>query len=211
MPKENGNGQNPKIETGVYPSSTFTDLNDPVARANFKALMKSQYGFSGGEVERHIELMIQQDEWQRRAPTCLAEIIDPEHEHFGRIGQPMFAMPEAFVGKKPLRKVFPEELNSNTTIQNRLALMVKIDLLIVDLLEEQCRLIEKSWLVEEEIEIIDENGRSGRLLDWQPHDQFPRSSPYGFYRAQFGNEAVTKEDHLMMQEPTWQFRKRVKK
>lgn len=112
-----------------------------------------------------------------------------------------------FVGNKPLGKVDPEELKAGANIEHKLCLVIKIDLFLIDLREDggQYRLINKLELENEAIEVKDENGGVGVIVGWQKNDE--AHFPFGLYTAQFEEEVIKKEDYLMMQEPTWEFRK----
>jgi hypothetical protein len=202
-----GNGEKPE-QVSVLPSSAFTDLEDPESRERFKALMKFQYGFSDERLERSVEMLRRQERWKAEANFYLAEITDSEHEYFGRIGQVMWAMGGSFVDNKPLYKFAANELQPEMTVEYKLCLVIKIDLELVQFPEDggQYQLLNKNDIAAEEIEVEDENGRVGVLLGWQKNDR--EGLPFGFYTARFGEEITEKGDWLMMQEPTWEFRRR---
>jgi len=201
-----GNGERSE-EVSIFPSKMFTDLEDSQSQERFKALMKFQYGFSDEQLECDIEMLRQQERWKAEANFYLLEVTDSEHEYSGRIGQVMFALPTSFIGNRPLYKIGAEELTAGANVENKLALVVKVDLVLVHLAQDggQYRLLNKFELKEETIEVEDEDGRVGRLLDWQKNDQ--EGLPFGVYTARFDDVTVEKEDWLMMQEPTWQFRR----
>jgi hypothetical protein len=203
-----GNGEQPE-QIAVFPSSMFTDLEDPESRERLKALMKFQYGFSDEQLERDVEMLRQQERWKAEANFYLLEIIDPEHEYFGRIGQVMFAMGGSFIGNRPSYKVDAKELltQAEVNIEYKLCLVVKIDSWLVELREDggQYKLLNKFDLENEIIEVENEEGRVGAIVNWRKNEK--ANLPFGFYTARFGEEVVEVRDLLMMQEPTWEFRR----
>ena len=209
MTKE-GNGGKPE-KVSVFPSSAFTDLEDPESREKFKALMKFQYGFSNEQLDQNIEMLRQQERLNVEANFYLLEITDTEHEYFDRIGQVMFAMGSSFIGNKPTYKLdageMVKKLQAGEKIEHKLCLVAKIDLEAVFFAEDggQYRLVNKFELENEQIEVKEEDGRTGLLVSWRKNEG--GRLPFGFYTARFGDEIVEKEDFLMMQEPTWEFRK----
>ena len=92
-------------------------------------------------------------------------------------------------------------------IEHKLCLVAKIDLEAVFFAEDggQYRLVNKFELENEQIEVKEEDKRTGLLVSWRKNEG--GRLPFGFYTARFADEIVEKEDFLMMQEPTWEFRK----
>lgn len=207
-----GNGGKPE-QVSIFPSKMFTDLEDPASRERFKGLMKFQYGFSDEQLDRDIELLRKQERWKTEANFYLAEITDCEHEYFGRIGQLIFAMGTSFVDNEPTYKLDSERLQNlleaGKEIEYKLALVIKIDVLLIHIAEDgdQYRLLNKFELGDEEIVVEDEDGRTGVLVGWRKNDQ--EGLPFGFYTVRFGDEIVEADDWLMMQDPRWQFRRKV--
>lgn len=205
--RKEGNGEKP-AKVSVFPPSMFTDLEDLESRERFKALVKFQYGFSDEQLDRDIEMLRRQERWNAEVDFNLVEITDLDHEYFGRIGQLHYVMNGHFVGNTPLYELDSEELRkSQANIEHKLALVVKADLFLVELAEDggQYTLLNKFELENKRIEVEEEGGGVGVLLGWRQNEG--ERLPVGFYTAKFGDEIVEVEDWLMMQEPTWKFRR----
>lgn len=204
---QEGNGEKPG-QVSIFPSSAFTDLEDSDSRERFKALLKFQHGSSDEELDSVIDMLRRQERWNAQANFNLVEITDRDHEYFGRIGQLHFAMNGHFVGNIPLYKLDSEELRkSQANIEHKLALIVKVDFFLVELAEDggQYTLLNKSELENRRIEVENEGGGVGVLLGWRQNEG--EKFPVGFYTAKFGDDIVEMEDWLMMQQPTWKFRR----
>lgn len=134
----------------------------------------------------------------------LAEVICPEHKYFPRFGQVSGFNHDQFIGDQPLYKVGLKRVED---VIWRAVVIVNFRDEILAVPRECCRIFEKQDLKDEDIEVVDEIGRVGKLLGWERGRR--DSSVKGVYKAEFGARILSKQDWLMRQEPSWQFKRKI--